>query len=791
MPSQPSTTPSKRKVSCLPCRAKKVKCDGQKPCQRCLQKNLEHECVYKRPGPVGRPPKNAVVNKLVLSRANQNSYLSSTVCAEFIFEHGPSTSAARRPKYIGESKDVRLSEYINTIFASFFRSGLNLNSTLIRRNAEVSKIAAHIKMYDLLNYFTWLNTDLVNILITRAGQMQLEHYVDMSATMNALSLDTTNDFFEPYPDMINPLNSLPPQQATRLIECFFSIHPYSVILNKTTLLQRYWTDTADPLLLSVVYGTTVFKSRMLEGKPLTLWQASTPANRNPFLDYAYYLLSSMSSETTLSRYQAVILLGLFELTFGYPKRGMALFSLAYVMGLRLGIKDNRMEGLNEIENEMLLMTFWAAYPHKVRGCLELVQVPRVALEFLLDKFPPVNVNESESYRLDSANGNTPLFPSYHHLYETFYTSAVIATFSARILIHLPVPNDLLLRATINKPVDALEKRPEDIDVAIARELLEFSSFIEKNRHSWSNMQYHTIYMTWILYKLHFTFLKSAYHIQTYESIVDYMHGLYEAIRPAIDAKKQASKPSRYFDPDHPDTLEHVRQLIPLVIDAVETTQRFVASHEIEVVKRPLPLGIMVSVIETCTRLLIIDYEHTFDEHLRHYLEILLDIATARIWTDWSVIDMAESKIKDFFKKYPRPPTPEASMSVSSSYSNGAESDFGAVPFSITEAAPADFSIPAPIMIDASLTELCWLPTDPLLDNILSSQYAPLADDGLSFLDDLALNPEALNDPVPSASGQELIPLRSFGGYHVCPTQLPYSFSDDPNFIFVGGDYNIP
>jgi hypothetical protein len=375
---------AKRKVSCLPCRIKKVKCDGEKPCNRCEMRQTS--CVYQKPGAVGRPPKNAVVNKLVLSRMGQSSTqcdpkVSTSFCREFIFENISLTPVLTNVRYIDDNKKHGLDHYINTLFSTYFSNNTSLDRFINeKRNDQVIKytdyatVTPKVKIFDLTHYFTWMGADIANILMRRVSKLKLSYYTDLEFTTTALAYDRTTSFFEtPAEDslVINPLNSLPPQQAIRLIECFFCIHPYSILLNKTMLLQSYWTDTADPLLLSVVYGTTIFKSQLLDGKPLELWDALNKKKRNPFLDYSHVLLSKATTEATPSRYQAVVLLALFEVTFGFPKRGMALFGLSYMLAARLGLLDNTLApGLNPVEKELLLVTFWSAFECTIRGCVE-------------------------------------------------------------------------------------------------------------------------------------------------------------------------------------------------------------------------------------------------------------------------------------------------------------------------------------------------------------------------------------------------------------------------------------
>lgn len=370
---------SKRKVSCLPCRMRKVKCDGQKPCQRCTAKNSQ-DCIYTKPGTVGRPPKNAVVNKLVLSKTAQLSF-----CKEFIFENVSTISDITSNRYLDDPPSAHLDYYINHFFATYFDKKTKLiDNTRIRLNNEVEKerkssqerpsAASSAKLYHLTHYFVWMSADISNILTRRLSKLRLTYYTDLNFTISALAADKTTTFFEtPSADalVINPLNSLPPQQALKLIEYFYRVHPYSMLINKTMLLQSYWTDTADHLLLSVIYGTTLFKSVILDNKPLSLWDGMAKSRRNPFLDYAHLLLTKATTEATLSKFQAIVLLALFEVTFGYPKKGMALFALSFMIAARLGLFDNNIPpGYSPVEKELLMVTFWAAYKCTVRGCVE-------------------------------------------------------------------------------------------------------------------------------------------------------------------------------------------------------------------------------------------------------------------------------------------------------------------------------------------------------------------------------------------------------------------------------------
>lgn len=362
-----------RKISCLPCRIKKVKCDGENPCERCQTRSLS--CVYQKPGAVGRPPKNAVVNKLTLARIANNGSRSTlvnsttnTFCKEFIFENVPKAV----PKQVtSQAQDLGLDYYVNYLFFNYFAK--QQDRFLDKRYPHMTSIPK-FKIFNLTQYFTWMSSDIANVFTRRISKLKLVYYTELEFSTIALRYDCSTAFFETPGEgavIINPLNSLPPQQAVRLIECFFGIHPYSNLLNKTKLLQAYWTDSASPLLLSVVYGTTIHKSQLLDGKPLELWESLYKKKRNPFLDYAYFLISKETPDATPEKYQAVVLLALFESTFGYPKRGMTLFGLSFLLGAKLGLYSNELpEGLDPVDQETLLNAYWAAFDSTVRGCVE-------------------------------------------------------------------------------------------------------------------------------------------------------------------------------------------------------------------------------------------------------------------------------------------------------------------------------------------------------------------------------------------------------------------------------------
>ncbi|KAI8637433.1 hypothetical protein BD408DRAFT_424558 [Parasitella parasitica] len=653
----------KRKVSCLPCRIKKVKCDGERPCNRCEARQTA--CVYQKPGAVGRPPKNAVVNKLVLSRIASNisddkeAHNASNFCREFIFENISMMPLLTPMRYLYDSPEHGLDHYINTLFSTYFAKNTSLDqfiqerrsSNAIIKHGDYASLSSKVKIFDLTDYFSWMSADMASILMKRVSNLKLTYYTDLDFSRTALAYDFTTTFFETPSDyslVINPLNSLPPQQAVRLIECFFCIHPFSNLLSKTMLLQSYWTDTADPLLLSVVYGTTIFKSQLLDGKPLELWDALNKKKRNPFLDYAHLLLSKASAETTPSKYQAVVLLALFEVTFGFPKRGMSLFGLSYMLAARLGLFDNTLPaGLNSVEKELLLNTFWAAFETTIRGCVELEQIPRAALAYHEHPYPPPNTKLSKAYQYDIENKNPRLLKWYFYLIETFYIKSVVARVSCKLILQLPhasdpelpkAPSYILQQINPNLFAPYPKNRP-GIEERITEVLEDFHDFIQKNRKDWSPLQAYTIELFYLFYRISLYFVRDS------------------VLKP--DGKRNPFSIYERYTPTELDltNVENVLRVHKAVPESIELIQKTFAhlSSPINYYDQTdfLPRGIIVSAVDAAAQVLMYAYRLEASDAIRQHIDMAEAILSIPIiWGDWATCDILKTVIHKFLHANP-------------------------------------------------------------------------------------------------------------------------------------------
>ncbi|CAO3595705.1 unnamed protein product [Absidia cylindrospora] len=631
---------TQRKISCLSCRSKKVKCDGGRPCSRCVKKDGGDQCTYAKQRPLGRPAKNAVVNKLILSRTKQHASIGGGTCRDFIIENLAYTIPAGN-KFLHDDKTKNLLYFIDTYFTDIFKTAVTQLAIVRASNNNYSITSADVKMYDLLETHNWTATELVNIFISKSSSLPLDEAHDYNSVAAALFQEVAFKFFDELPmtpPLVNPLVTLPTQQAVRLIECFFCIHPHSFMLNKTLFLQGFWTDSVDPLLLCAVYGTTTYFARMLEGKPVHLWEAADHQQRNPFLDYAYYLLQKSSSAATLVKYQAVILLGIFESVYGYPKRGMAMLGLAYMIGSQLGVMDGTLLSteVSDVEAELLSCAYWTNFNNTIRGSVDVGHAAHFTSDIIAPPLPPPNIEKSLSYQLDKSSGNQRLFRSYYYLVETFYVACVHSKFMNKFLQCFPeVKYNLTCngqyvksRPKVGYPtVDGLMERLNAV-------LEEFDAFIQANRHEWTAQQAFTIETSWRLLDIHLLFIMDFSPAKEGKG---YTNSAFDIFQPTFLSETDVK------------TMARVQLATPKIYAMMDALQVFLADPQhYNNNSALLPRALIVSVLETATTVLCL--KHRSDANQQHgmvwdYLNKLSALAKNSMWTNWTMIQPVRNRIQ--------------------------------------------------------------------------------------------------------------------------------------------------
>ncbi|KAG0174823.1 hypothetical protein DFQ29_007348 [Apophysomyces sp. BC1021] len=471
-------------------------------------------------------------------------------------------------------------------------------------------------------HFTWMAPGIVNLLIRRLSQLQLEGFADLEIALQGFVMAETTPYFAHTPLTTDPLLSLPPEEALRLIDVFFTTQPYSVILNKTLLLQQYWSDTVDPLLLSVVCGTGLYMSQ-LGGRLPCFWGAMAAGCRNPILNHAHVLLQDASAEATLGKYQAVVLLSIFESLFGLPKRGMSLLALSYMLASQLGVLDNKFQG-DPIEQEMVVWTFWSAYVMTIYGCVELGLNNRDALSRHKVPFPPMNIYVSASFGI--VQHPNP------DLVESFYTQVVIAQFSDRIFRHTPRPQHNLFGMAI--PNAAITQSENAVEVQIGKITDEFATFVDTNRILWSPIQRYMIETTMLLYKVHFRFLKPALKLgqaQIFELPIRYLSYLDE------------------LDPAKPEIASRLNEVLPTVLMLMDVLKDFLSLLRDQ--PRSLPHGLMEANLETCARLLMLTYQLIPSVDLLQRLKDLVALSKEGLWCNWGATKIVRCRIQSFLRHH--------------------------------------------------------------------------------------------------------------------------------------------
>ncbi|SAM00479.1 hypothetical protein [Absidia glauca] len=689
-----------RPPSCLPCRLKKLKCDKKIPCARCTKANST-QCVYPRQGTLGRPPKNtAFLGK------SKNNGLNKLMIREFIFEHGRVDNNSNSNSDNGAEPIAAHKAAINSGFLvrtewwilskeavkdypflhTYFRSIDKLYSErglAIRKRFRFDSFRLpdkpRLKFNNLHLNYTWWTSMTVNLMIKRASRILLEVSTPLFLTLYILQLDDNSynnsitvhhnddyNYFERCAEdeehlltdlsaspnsssnhpTADPLQSLPPDQAINLINDFFLVHPHSILINKSKLVKEYWSDTANPLLLSVIYGTTQCLSKNLQGIPVMLWESNTPANRNPFLAHAHFLLESLPTIPSASDYQATVILALFELLWGYSKLGMSLLATTYVMGTNLGLWDKSFKPDDPLDAELVNMTFWAVFRSTTYGSIELGASLVDSLVYHEQLLPPMNMHESLSYQHNLAHGNVNGTGNHSYMIESFYSGAVVTLFTGIFYACLPKAyftlyglktddstfkgSDLL---TILRSIDNIETRLHTV-------LDNFYTFIQHHRRKWTTIQLYTIETTYRLYRIHSQFLQPILARGLRKHQEDPL-----SARPGLDPT--ASSPLNDLNPANPDTalrLQHARNDILALVDDLET---LLLTHNNRPAYTLLPHDIMIAAFETATQLLMLSYPSDPSNQLYDAMKKLLTIHL----TPSPALKNVQHQLKTFLKRH--------------------------------------------------------------------------------------------------------------------------------------------
>ncbi|CAO3595706.1 unnamed protein product [Absidia cylindrospora] len=499
-------------------------------------------------------------------------------------------------------------------------------------------------MTNLVDIHLFSIVDLLNVVLNRISALSLDSFSYYDSISASIFQDMALKFFsEPPPTLpsISPLSTLSPHQAVYLINMFFTVNPNSIILNQTLILQGYWTDSIDPLLLCVIYGTTTYMQKMVNGQPLGLWEAADQMLRNPFLEYAYILLQKSSSEISLEKYQAVVLLGCFEVVFGFPKRGLVTLGLGFMIGINLGIWDGTFqEESNDIRAELATYTFWCTFNSACRGVVDLGQVPHYAKKTLSLKLPPANIEQSVSYQFEKSSGNPRGYSSFDFLVESFYTHSVCCKYTVLLLLEFPEVRHNMFFPRLKRSQAGLRSvgypKPDDLGARLQKVIQNFEVFIQETKHTWSPSQVYTLESLCTLYDIHIIFIKNSGPLK---DGINFSNSAYEFLQ---DIR---------LLPNDPATMVRIQAALPKVYRVMDKTHDFL-SDPANYDNKPslLPRGLVVSVLETAIEVIFIQLSSDpWDETSFDYLKMVEGMTQRQdIWTDWSAIGSVQAKINTFF-----------------------------------------------------------------------------------------------------------------------------------------------
>ncbi|KAI8073065.1 hypothetical protein BC940DRAFT_315828 [Gongronella butleri] len=531
-----------------------------------------------------------------------------------------------------------------SVFYSFYRErsqAIQIRYTALSRKPERPKVRfQHLETstYHAICY-------PVNRMIKRIGRISLR---TVNSPPYIISM-----FYGPWHALYdsrhlqNPLQSLSSEHATALIDQFFNVHPYSILFNKTHLMRDYWNDSASPFLLAVIYGTTQYYSHLQQGIPLVFWENSDHDNHNPFLLYAHRLLDTIRvGSSTVSDYQGIAVLALFEAMFGRPSVGMSLIATSYGVAAALGFWDGRYKPKDAIEEELVGLAFWAIYRSTTYGNIEvgcsvvdpLVQHPMFAL-------PPCNMSESLSAQHDLQNNNTSLDSPQSWLIETFYASAVICHFTGMIHSCLPRPlyNIFGRRAAGYDNAFqflALVRKIEHVELRIHVLLDEYYFFIQQNRDRWTPLQQYLIETSYRLYRVHFWFLKPMVTSGAWT-------------QEELDPPKGITADMDWLDPTDPDIATRLDRALPVLLDMTKDLE-LLCAHANNFTH--LPWDMILPTFETAATLLMaIAKMDPANQSARHALHGLWNV-TNRDDISHAAIHDLRRRIYALLKDVPTPPT---------------------------------------------------------------------------------------------------------------------------------------
>ncbi|KAG0130934.1 hypothetical protein HOY82DRAFT_560983 [Tuber indicum] len=501
--------------SCQFCRARKVRCSGQEKCDVCRERNID--CIYGLEAPKGRPRKRTRSSSVTRGTDTVENLATSILPAPHDYDSRSDTSRGSVPAGSSSPLDLHLagartlaSEFETMYEQSFGDPAPGGNSTNIYQlaiEAFTRRTKGDTSMEQPVNYAVMsydsmrgvLTQELVEIVSTKYGRLDCLHLGESRGKfyLRCLASDPTPAMFHDIPPSYdNPIDLMSASRVVELIGAWFSVHPISIIVSRTLLLQQYKNRIYDPLLLCVIISQALY----VNGDPRS----------ELYFNYAISVLRRLPANTCdLSTAQSLLLLGWHDICLAKARRGTCFVGYACRMVTKLmkspKVPTSRVNGVDtgEVEAELMKYLYWILLSVTLWTFMQFDQP--FSADMLPSPtamgFPPPSESDSMIYKLDLTSGNT--FQKQGKIIGELWALSNIASTIGNIYALFPRANEASISdwsvdqtseiQSLNPEHDmmALCSRVKDILVAASKQLSE-TLIVSGGSRAVTLIAYHTL-----------------------------------------------------------------------------------------------------------------------------------------------------------------------------------------------------------------------------------------------------------------------------------------------------------
>ncbi|EON66085.1 hypothetical protein W97_05328 [Coniosporium apollinis CBS 100218] len=286
------------------------------------------------------------------------------------------------------------------------------------------------------NLFVVLVQDLLSMLTDKFGDLGCQHIQDGKAKfyVRGLAHDKAMHMFDLTPVPSDLLAEYESRRTTQMIDVWFSMHPLSMLISKTLLLQSLRNKTVDEILLAAIVGGAEF-SRDDE--------ASRTRTEALFRWAANKLRARSAADWDLSTAQALMLLGWHDLCYGSVRRATCYIGYAGRMVTALKTKpagvgataNSRVNGISasEVEEELLTYSWWITFSVTLWTFMQMDRPFTHLLPSVLPpRFLPLDESSSVPISLDEISENLSTLPSQKRVVRDFWPLSHISFTTAHV-----------------------------------------------------------------------------------------------------------------------------------------------------------------------------------------------------------------------------------------------------------------------------------------------------------------------------------------------------------------------